>query len=76
MFTLKYCVLIRIYVLRNINDEVYIKYTLHARANCDYEISMRSRDKNWSVCSYHVTYAFQSESTLYSCLAKWLSVRL
>ena len=21
-----------------------------------------------SVCSYHVTYAFQSESTLYSCL--------
>ena len=22
----------------------------------------------WTVCSYHVTYAFQSESTLYSCL--------
>ena len=34
-----------------------------------------------TVCSCHVTYAFQSESTLYSCLngwvlAKWLSVRL
>ena len=40
------------------------------------------------VCSCHVTYAFESESTLYSCLnvkellarsrslAKWLSVRL
>ena len=25
-----------------------------------------------TVCSYHVTYTFQSESTLY--LAKWLSV--
>ena len=24
--------------------------------------------KNMTVCSYHVTYAFQSESTLYSCL--------
>ena len=24
--------------------------------------------ENWTVCSYHVTYAFQSESTLYSCL--------
>ena len=23
---------------------------------------------HWIVCSYHVTYAFQSESTLYSCL--------
>ena len=22
----------------------------------------------WTVCYYHVTYAFQSESTLYSCL--------
>ena len=32
-----------------------------------------------TVCFYHVTYAFQSESTLYSCLnvkAKWLSVHL
>ena len=38
-----------------------------------------------TVCYYHVTYAFQGESTLYSCLnvkellaslAKWLSVRL
>ena len=40
-----------------------------------------------TVCSCHVTYAFESESTLYSCLnvkellartslAKWLSVRL
>ena len=36
-----------------------------------------------AVCSCHVTYVFQSESTLYSCLnvkelllAKWLSVRL
>ena len=42
------------------------------------------------VCHYHVAYAFQNESTLYSCLnvkellaqsmqaslAKWLSVRL
>ena len=28
-----------------------------------------------TVCSYHVTYAFQSESTRYS-LTKWLSVRL
>ena len=27
------------------------------------------------VCFYHVTYEFESESTLYS-LAKWLSVRL
>ena len=28
---------------------------------------------NLSVCSYHITYAFQSESTLYSCLknGKW-----
>ena len=36
-----------------------------------------------TVCSYHVTYAFQGESTLSSCLnvsltslAKWLSVCL
>ena len=27
-----------------------------------------SRYSNLTVCSYHVTYAFQSESTLYSCL--------
>ena len=27
-----------------------------------------SEDKNATVCFYHVTYAFQSESTLYSCL--------
>ena len=26
------------------------------------------RDQQLTVCSYHVTYAFQSESTLYSCL--------
>ena len=24
--------------------------------------------QSFTVCSYHVTYAFQSESTLYSCL--------
>ena len=27
-----------------------------------------SKDSEETVCSYHVTYAFQSESTLYSCL--------
>ena len=26
----------------------------------------------FTVCSYHVKYAFQSESTLYSCLAIWI----
>ena len=26
------------------------------------------KSQNWAVCSCHVTYTFQSESTLYSCL--------
>ena len=30
-------------------------------------INYNQREK-LTVCSYHVTYAFQSESTLYSCL--------
>ena len=31
---------------------------------------------NLTVCSYHVTYEFHSESTLYSLDYKWLNVRL
>ena len=34
----------------------------HAKKIIDFE------KKKMSVCFYHVTYAFQSESTLYSCL--------
>ena len=30
--------------------------------------NFKNRFPNLIVCSYHVTYAFQSESTLYSCL--------
>ena len=29
---------------------------------------IKARNNSENVCSYHVTYAFQSESTLYSCL--------
>ena len=32
------------------------------------EIGFRSNIEHGSVCSCHVTWAFQSESTLYSCL--------
>ena len=38
-------------------------------------IYLISSRKSLSVCSCHVTYAFHSKSTLYSC-RKWLSVRL
>ena len=46
----------------------------HFKVNCMISISQkRQKLKRWKwlffiVCFYHVTYAFQSESTLYSCL--------
>ena len=33
-----------------------------------YEICSINKDAKTTVCYYHVTYAFQSESILYSCL--------
>ena len=34
----------------------------------DIRVSKKEKEETETVCSYHVTYAFQSESTLYSCL--------
>ena len=39
--------------------------------NISQEFRLKNKKKQeiiLTVCSYHVTYAFQSESTLYSCL--------
>ena len=33
-----------------------------------YEKFGKPKQTKWNVCSYHIMYAFQSESTLYSCL--------
>ena len=38
------------------------------RNSYTYSKNQFSKGKKMLVCSYHVTYAFQSESTLYSCL--------
>ena len=70
-----------------INFQIYLKFKYLKNENSSWD-----EIKNiMTVCSYHVTYAFQSESTLYICLnvkellarnrhdiglAKWLSVRL
>ena len=37
----------------------------------DLDYVILSKDREYTVCIYHVTYAFQSESTLYSCLNVW-----
>ena len=38
-------------------------------------IQIYFKTMSWmTVCSYHVTYAFQSESTLYSCLNNYPSI--
>ena len=43
---------------------------LYSSVDVDIEVGSIKKSKYWklSVCFYHVTYAFQSESTLYSCL--------
>ena len=33
-----------------------------------YQLHFQYRDRNLTICSYHVTYTFWSESSLYSCL--------
>ena len=44
------------------DEEVYKKY------NEIWEAVRKLLKLKFTVCSYHVAYAFQSESTLYSCL--------
>ena len=45
--------------VKNLND--ILGALMHKKRNCNI--------KHFIVCSCHVTYAFQSESTLYSCLS-------
>ena len=48
-----------------------LSYFLKCRENTESEntrFEKTNKGKLMPVCSYHVTYAFQSESTLYSCL--------
>ena len=59
--------------LRTSKWTFYWEVSQHFKCNHYSEMLMDGYSKNsnnlfLTVCSYHVTYAFQSESTLYSCL--------
>ena len=66
-----YYIYIHIYIYTYIYIYIY-KLTLYAFfRNASYIYSMKRHSEHFSymtVCFYHVTYAFQSESTLCSCL--------
>ena len=60
--------------VNNIDTTGFVLKTTHNTNKSDLEKKISDADKknpdtsDLTVCSYHVTYAFQSESTLYSCL--------
>ena len=66
-------------VIRRISKKLYevawiktkeslLKLVQYANNNQQSSVSQGQAITKLTVCSYHVTYAFQSESTLYSCL--------
>ena len=60
--------------VNNIDTTGFVLKTTYNTNKSDLEKKISDADKknpdtsDLTVCSYHVTYAFQSESTLYSCL--------
>ena len=56
------------YQLKSANEKIIRKYLLHKSVETNQKFTV-AMQQNWkTVCYYHVTYEFQSESTLYGCL--------